>query len=358
MNHEQQWFPGLEPRRPGKITVTRAEPMTIEEKEGMKDDLLSAQDRRASLGNDNAGYVSPSASQAPAEPIRAQASEPSYRNAEEGKSKNGDGSAGDTSKIRMGTLENENRSREKERQSIPKYFLRVASSILAALSALMSWYYSFEWFRDKLPGAWRFFLPIIIVGCSVMLPQVSLVFLNRKGIRFKGAALAVFLVGLLASGFSMLSTIAGIYNANSDAINRKSSALISSQSDEDARQEVRRIDAELSRLNAEIDATQAKVDTISVSDTLKGDSQALMRRLNNAKRSKQDYEAQRAKASTVIEAARATGNTAETVREDFNAFLGRQLGMDSGRVEFGMAAAPALLLDVVAPILSAVALFL
>jgi Skp family chaperone for outer membrane proteins len=358
VNHEQQWFPGLEPRKPGRITVTRAEPMTIEEKEGMKDDLLSAQDRRASLGNDNAGYVSPSASQASSEPVHAPASEPSYRNAEEGKSKNGAGSARDTSENRMESLGNENRSRGKERQAIPKYFLKVASSILAALSALMSWYYSFEWFRDKLPGAWRFFLPIIIVGCSVMLPQVTMIFLNRKGIRFKGAAMAVFLVGLLASGFSMLSTIAGIYNANSDAINRKSSALISSQSDEDARQEVRRIDAELSRLNAEIDATQAKVDTISVSDTLKGDSQALMRRLNNAKRSKQDYETQRAKAVAVIEAARATGNTAETVREDFNAFLGRQLRMDPGRVEFGMAAAPALLLDVVAPILSAVALFL
>jgi Skp family chaperone for outer membrane proteins len=344
VNHEQQWFPGLEPRKPGRITVTRAEPMTIEEKEGMKDDLLSIQDHRANIGNGNAGYVNvaPPAPQASPETVRAPASEtlPGAILAEE---------KTDHISHVLGRVHKTNTS---------IYLVKISSSILAALSALMSWYYSFGWFRDKLPGAWRFFLPIIIVGCSVMLPQVSLVFLNRKGIRFKGAALAVFLVGLLASSFSMLSTIAGIYNANSDAINRKSSALISSQIDEDARQEVRRIDAELSRLNAEIDATQAKVDTISVSDTLKGDSQALMRRLNNAKRSKQDYEAQRAKASTVIEAARATGNTAETVREDFNAFLGRQLRMDPGRVEFGMAAAPALLLDVVAPILSAVALFL
>jgi Skp family chaperone for outer membrane proteins len=329
MNHEQQWFPGLEPRKPGRITVTRAEPMTIEEKEGMKDDSIRDDERNGFTRYQGTGskikiQIPP---QAPAEPVRAPALAPQNKDA------NG-------------------------KKRYPILFIRLTASLLAALSALMSWYYSFEWFRDKLPGAWRFFLPIIIVGCSVMLPQVSLVFLNRKGIRFKGAALAVFLVGLLASGFSMLSTIAGIYNANSDAINRKSSALISSQSDEDARQEVRRIDAELSRLNAEIDATQAKVDTISVSDTLKGDSQALMRRLNNAKRSKQDYEAQRAKAVETIEAARVTGNTAETVREDFNAFLGRQLGMDPGRVEFGMAAAPALLLDVVAPILSAVALFL
>jgi Skp family chaperone for outer membrane proteins len=360
VNHEQQWFPGLEPRKPGRITVTRAEPMTIEEKEGMKDDKEKI-DPSFHKSKRDIGLLSTAkapAPQAPPEPVHAPASESSGRNEEERKGATSERNTDKNAGNRMGSFAEETRNLGEKRYNYSKIILRVSSSILAALSALMSWYYSFEWFRDKLPGAWRFFLPIVIVGCSVMLPQVSLAFLNRKGIRFKGAALAVFLGGLLASGLSMLSTIAGIYNANSDAINRKSSALISSQSDEDARQEVRRIDAELSRINAEIDATQAKVDTISVSDTLKGDSQALMRRLNNAKRSKQDYEAQRAKASAVIEAARATGNTAETVREDFNAFLGRQLRMDPGRVEFGMAAAPALLLDVVAPILSAVALFL
>ena len=222
----------------------------------------------------------------------------------------------------------------------------------------MSWYYSFEWFRDKLPGAWRFMLPIIIVGCSVMLPQVALVFLNKKGVKFKGASILVLAVGVLASGFSMLSTIAGIYNANSEAINRKSVALVSAQDDKDARAELVRIDSEIERLNAEIDSTQAKVDGIAVANTLKGDSQALMRRLNNAKKSKQDYEAKRSAAQTRIDAARASGNTSATVREDFNAFLGRRFNVEPGAVEFVMAAAPALLLDIVAPILSAVALFL
>lgn len=237
-------------------------------------------------------------------------------------------------------------------------FIRLAAALLAALAALMSWYYSFEWFKDKLPGAWRFFLPIIIVGCSVLLPEVALILLGRKGWKTKLAAPIILIIGILASSFSMLSTIAGIYNANSEAINLKSTALISSQTDEDARYEVARIDAELVRLNAEIDATQAKVDSIAVSDTLKGDSQALMRRLNAAKKSKQDYETKRATAQGAIEAARATGYTAETVREDFNSFMGRIFKTDSGKIEFGMAAAPAVLLDVVAPILAAVALFL
>jgi len=343
MTHEQQWFPGLEPRkpyaipRPGKITVTTADPITIEEKESMKDDTRDTAHRESMETVKAAQDIFPQASP---EPVRAPAPESSKTPEAQDERPNNIPAAPIRGK------------------RFNVYFVRVSSSLLAALSALMSWYYSFEWFREKLPGAWRFFLPIIIVGCSVMLPQVALIFLNKRGAKYKGTALAVCLVGLLASAFSMLSTIAGIYNANSDAINRKSVAIVSAQSDIDARAELKRIDAELERLNKEIDSTQIKVDSISVSDTLQGDSQALMRRLNNAKRSKQDYEAQRKTANVAIESARATGNTRGTVREDFNAFLGRQFETDPGRVEFIMAASPALLLDIVAPILSAVALFL
>lgn len=342
---EQQWFPGLQPPprepRPGKIIVTRAEPMTIEEKEGIRDgvssDRRNGEDPRILGNHDSKNTVSsPPAPQASPEPVCAP--EPEAQDAFE---KTETPVAPRNGRISLSTR-----------------LIRLSCSVLAALAALMSWYYSFEWFSDKLPGAWRLMLPIIIVGCSVMLPQVALIFLNKKGVKFKGASILVFCVGLLASGFSMLSTIAGIYNANSESINRRSAAIVSAQADADARAELKRIDDELARLNKEIDSTQEKVDSISVEDTLKGDSQALMRRLNSAKKSKQDYEAKRATAQGIIEAARATGNTSATVREDFNAFLGRRFRIEGGSVEFGMAAAPALLLDVVAPILSAVALFL
>lgn len=344
MNHEQQWFPGLEPKnppRPGKITVSYAEPMTIEEKEGIRDgvssDRRNGEDPRIQGNHDSKNTLSsPPSTQASPEPVRAPAPE-----AQDALEKTETPVAPRNGRISLSTR-----------------LIRLSCSVLAALAALMSWYYSFEWFSDKLPGAWRFMLPIIIVGCSVMLPQVALIFLNKKGVKFKGASILVFCVGLLASGFSMLSTIAGIYNANSESINRRSAAIVSAQSDTDARAELARISEELSRLNREIDSTQAKVDAIPTEDTLKPDSQALMRRLNNAKRGKQDYETQYKEAQKRIEAARATGSTAATVREDFNVFLGRQFKIDAGTVEFGMAAAPALLLDVVAPILSAVALFL
>lgn len=365
MNHEQQWFPGLEPKnppRPGKITVSYAEPMTIEEKEGMRDgvssDRRNGEDPRILGNHDSKNTVSsPPSTQTSPEPVCAK---PASATSEEVKKVSG------VEKELGGCGWNTDRGRNSESKAPDSkkgnqrrlFFVKIASTLLAALAALMSWYYSFEWFSDKLPSAWRFMLPIIIVGCSVMLPQVALIFLNKKGVKFKGASILVFCVGLLASGFSMLSTIAGIYNANSESINRRSAAIVSAQSDTDARAELARISEELSRLNREIDSTQAKVDAIPTEDTLKPDSQALMRRLNNAKRGKQDYETQYKEAQKRIEAARATGSTAATVREDFNVFLGRQFKIDAGAVEFGMAAAPALLLDVVAPILSAVALFL
>jgi predicted nucleic acid-binding Zn-ribbon protein len=121
---------------------------------------------------------------------------------------------------------------------------------------------------------------------------------------------------------------------------------------------VGRIDTEIARLNKEIDSTQEKVDGIATEDTQRGDSQALMRRLNNAKREKQTYEKERKAINDRLAEIRKAGHTSEVVREDFNTFLGRQFKTEPGRVEFGMAAAPAILLDVVAPILSAVALFL
>lgn len=330
---EQRWFPGLEPtpRRPGKIRVERAEPITIEEKEGIKDATprIQAEPETEKILRDNPIIVQ-AAPKIEAEPA------PTTRHSQEKK--------------------------KTDDYVVPRrtnlWIIKIASAFLASLAALMSWYYSLEWFKDKLPAAWKFILPVIIVGCSVLLPEVSLLLLNRKGWKPKLAAPLVFSIGLLASGFSMLSTIAGIYNANSESINAKAERIIQSNEYEIQRQEISRIDSEIARLNKEIDSTQSKVDGIATEDTQKGDSQALMRRLNNAKREKQTYEKERKAINDRLAEIRKRGNTSEVVREDFNTFLGRQFKAEPGRVEFGMAAAPALLLDVVAPILAAVALFI
>lgn len=343
---EQQWFPGLappEPKRPGKIIVTRAEPMTIEEKEGIKDDTRS-QNTMVLQGEvaPMVARVAPTpAAQASPEPVRAPAPKAQ-----------GDEKSEKDILSGLGPIQN-NRS-----GTLSTRLIKVGCSLLAALAALMSWYYSFEWSKNILPPFWKVVLPLIIVGCSILLPQVSLALLARKGAKQKLASIAVFCIGLLASGFSMLSTIAGIYSANSANIAKASSVIISATDYADARAELDLIDEEIRRLNKEIDSTQAKVDAIAVEDTLKGDSQALMRRLNNAKKSKQDYEAKRSEAQGRIKEARASGNTTETVRVGFNAFLAGRLGVSPDAVEFGMSAAPAILIDVVAPILSAVALFL
>jgi hypothetical protein len=326
---EQKWFPGLEPRpqrRPGKIRVERAEPITIEEKEGIRDDTERM--ARKDVSNINRGGDVPRIIQMDTPAQHAEKEPPPIAQVDP--------------KPRRANL----------------WIIKISSAFLASLAALMSWYYSFEWFRDKLPGVWRFMLPVIIVGCSVLLPEVSLLLLNRKGWKPKLAAPLVFSIGLLASGFSMLSTVAGIYNANSASINRQAESIIESNEYALAREEVGRIDTEIARLNKEIDSTQEKVDGIATEDTQRGDSQALMRRLNNAKREKQTYEKERKAINDRLAEIRKAGHTSEVVREDFNTFLGRQFKTEPGRVEFGMAAAPAILLDVVAPILSAVALFL
>lgn len=341
--YETQWFPGLEPpepKRPGKIIVTRAEPMTIEESEGIKDEKIYDSRYRATESRDGLKREGPPAAQASSEPVRAPAPEAQGENVGKEISEKRGIIGGHTGK------------------NLSTRLIKVGCSLLAALAALMSWYYSFEWSKNILPPFWKVVLPLIIVGCSILLPQVSLALLARKGAKQKLASIAVFCIGLLASGFSMLSTISGIYNANSANIAKTTSVIISATDYADARAELVRIDEEISRINKEIDSTQTKVDLIPVEDTLKGDSQALMRRLNNAKKSKQDYEAQRSAAQDRIEDARASGNTTETVRVGFNAFLAGRLKVSPDAVEFGMAAAPAVLIDVVAPILSAVALFL
>lgn len=236
--------------------------------------------------------------------------------------------------------------------------IRICAGIVGALASAMSWYYSLEWFRDKLPGAWRYIMPIIIVGCSVALPEVCLILFGRKGWKNKGGAAAVLAVGLIASAFSMLSTIAGIYNATSREKQGHSSVLIGAADYTDKKAELTRLDAELARLNVEIDSTQRKVDSIPTEKTQGGDSQALMRRLNAAKKDKSAYEAKREAAAAAVDGLRQAGTTTEVSRQDFSAFIGGVLGLQADQVEFAMAASPALLLDVVAPILFAVSLFL
>jgi hypothetical protein len=334
----EQYFPGLEPPpKPGKIVVTRAEPISIEEREGMKDGLSQSSyaKNNQSIRVGRSMQAEPATTtrkeaptaQASADPVRAHAPAPP--------------------------------APEKTKRTFQGFrsitVIRLASALISALAALMSWYYSLERFAGKLPSPWLYIMPLIIVGAATLLPQVAIVFLGRKGIKNKAASMFVFCVGLLATSFSMISVIEGLYNSNTRAM-QKNAQLVSIVSELELYQgEVRRIDKELDRLNREIDSTQGKIDAIPTEETLKADSQALMRRLNAAKREKGNYETGRKEAVGKIEKIQGSGLVA---RKDMGSFLGGITGASRDEVEFGLSCAPAILLDIVAPILSAVALFL
>lgn len=244
------------------------------------------------------------------------------------------------------------------KKPIPIIFIRIIASFLASLGALMSWFYSYEWSKNALPGFWKYILPLLIVGCASLFPEIALILLGKKGWKTKVASVFVFSTGLIATGFSMLSTVAGIYNANTSLLSKNTVAIVASNAYLEYKEERDRLRIEIDRLNKEIDSTQSKIDSIGAEDTTGMQSQTLMGRLNRAKSQKQGYEKDYAEISKKIEGIRETGNTAETVRADFSSFVGKVLGMDAGRVEFAMASAPALLIDIVVPILMAVALFL
>jgi len=143
-------------------------------------------------------------------------------------------------------------------------------------------------------------------------------------------------VGIVASAYSMTTTIAGQY----DSRKVEDVASIKNERRENERS---RILSEIDRLNVSIDTYQTRITRA----TNGGKTDA------NATTLKKQDEAKKAEYEQKIESVGGI-SIAPVERDSFYRWIGSVTGVDSDAIEFGASVLPALLLDIAAPVFAVV----
>lgn len=211
--------------------------------------------------------------------------------------------------------------------------VRAIAYAISGSSAIVSAYFSFGFLSTVLPWYVAAPLAAIVIGSATVCPE--LVLLLSRARRYFLAAFVV-IVGLTSSGFSMLTTIAGQYNARSVS----GAAIVATDRAEAA--EARILD-EIARLNRSIDTWQRRIDFAAAEGKKDPDAVYLKSKDEKAKAAR-EAELGKAQSGIAIE------------REDFYTWTGRVLKWKSETVEFTLATFPAVLLDITAPVFAIIAL--
>ena len=159
----------------------------------------------------------------------------------------------------------------------------------------------------------------------------------------------------------MVTTTAALYNTHSWRIQNVSTearlSQVAQSSLDGYLSEQKRLTGEIAIQDQLILQTQEKIATLSASDTLGDTSQVLQGRILGYQRVRQSYEGSLARINAEIDKARTDASVAPE-RQDFYGFIGRIFKGDPAMVEFMTASIPAVFLEIVAPVMVAVALFL
>jgi len=233
--------------------------------------------------------------------------------------------------------------------------LRIIALAIALLASFQSCYYSFDWFKALLPIPFAVIMALIIVASAVLLPEFAIMMDKRS--RLSGVGIA--LIALLAISFSMMSTVAGLYNARSESV--KTETVVNADNDknirllDDAKAESARLTKEIERLNREIDLNLAKSANPLMS---KAQINTADYYVQKGKKDRADYESKLAISNKEVARLNDVTIITKVDREDFYTFIALLFGFNSEVVEFLFAAFPSIFLDIIAPVMLGVALFL
>ena len=210
---------------------------------------------------------------------------------------------------------------------------RLSALSLSLLSSIISAWFSFGAISRILPIPIALILSGLVVASATIAPELIILLFRRK--RFI-TMLFVGFVGIVASSYSMVTTIAGQY----DARETQDVAEIKGERNESERN---RILAEIARLNTSIDTYQKRITRAT--DALTTDAGATTLK-------KQD-EAKKAGYEQMLERNnRQQLDIFDKVvqRAGFYDWVGSVTGINGDAVEFTASVLPALLLDIAAPV--------
>lgn len=237
-------------------------------------------------------------------------------------------------------------------------YIRIFGLAIALFAAFVSWVNSFEWFAALRPLYVAVPMAFTMIGSSVLLPDFGIILIRQKRRVIGGF---IILSGVLATVFCMVTTVAALYNSRSWNLDvqqiSSSEASRSAATLKERTADRTRLIASIATQEALIASTQGKIDAVALEDTAKTDSQILIKRLNGYLAAKTSYERELQAVNADIIAAR--GNAKQTdQRKDIYVFLGEKMKMDPTLAEFYTVMLPAVFLEVVAPVMVAIVMFL
>ena len=234
--------------------------------------------------------------------------------------------------------------------------LKAVSFVIALVAIVMSVYYTFDWFILSLGIFGSLAMSLIIVSYTSLAPQFVIVLIKKKSIAAISAALIVALMDVPAVVFSMGTTVGGLYNkrsrtiAESSAGKAKLEALVASRG---------RVTDRIERLKTDIESAKKEEESYTtkyLEATVGGRTEGLLgSRIEAARKRVASKEEELESAIAELESLR-EGPT--TQRDDFYTWIAGRFGASVDSVELVLLSFPAVFIDVIAPTMLAVALFL
>lgn len=272
----------------------------------------------------------------------------------------------------------ERRAEEKKEEStklasIRRWVLRFVAIFASLSCAATSVYFSNKWFVDSQPRIIALIMSLTIVATLTVSPELS-ISLARK--RRYLTALFTLVMSIVATVFSMSSTIGGIYNARSKAIETvtnerlddsaaKAQALALTREYESMQGSIARLQKELTDERNTVGSYQSAIDRLLTEGedpnsqrmrTLVANRTNALARSRAAANELNSLESRaRSILASVSEAEVTLALESESERDDFTSWLGRRFSIPSEVMEFILAAFPAVFIDIIAPVMLVVA---
>lgn len=244
-----------------------------------------------------------------------------------------------------------------------RVYIRISASVISFAASYMSVYYTFSWFERRLPWIQALLMTVIIVGTILLAPQMIKSVAERLSFRRFVAVFLLSAILLISATFSMMTTIGTLYNAQSEeaissSIGSDERTVI--ESGIEARRSKReRLEKVIEMAFADERMYTGRIDALLAEGTTTGYSMdTLVAGRNKAQSAR--TEAEKA-ISDLLEEEETSGMQASrivTSRPDFVTWISSRFMANRDSVEFWMNAIPAIFVDVLAPSMLMVALFL
>lgn len=244
--------------------------------------------------------------------------------------------------------------------------LRSIAVFTSASCAITSVYFSNKWFLDSQPVVVAGIMSATVVLTLTVAPELSIALARKR--RWMTATVIV-MISVVATVFSMSSTIGGIYNARSESMARSVQQKDDSdyQSQADA-QEAILLKSRIARLEKSMETDQDSASSYQdridkaldsgLTQTSK-EVQVLVANRNNAisrvKAGESEISKAEGRLSELLVGAAKVASESKAERSDFSSWLGARLGLSGDQMEFILAVFPAIFIDIIAPTMLVVA---